>query len=910
MADTFDDYLSAGTTRGVAFRFVIEGCPYEFVSDLAMEQALSDGRVRVRGLLPEGLSVSESAYLAGAELDVSLSTVSICETAGPYRNAAARAFTSWIGWENKTWLGASVAVGDGTITVIDTSGIVATDTVHVGTEAMYVNSVDDATTLTVVRGSWRTTAQAFNVETETTAGLDLDIIPVSTTPACYAGRRCWLYGHGLDELTEFDGVPYTGTLLWRGVLAADPDRVADATWQISVGPRLSLFDAKIGSERLSETKLRGAYYPDEAPFAVSMFRQNGASHGDTFLDLTQASISGHFEDQESFCTALAAAVNAVMVAAGWGGTCAARPVGDVWELFYTTAAATEKHVQFYEGSPIDGWFNGRLYTAGSFGYYQVDTVDPSTEYRVGWGSDRPFTRGTITGYGTIGVARSSLRRMPRACYTRWLGDLGTLTYPMGRWYLDSTSGYLVGYSMVITPPAADGESESLPLPTITVVTRDATGGYVEALDASLTRREWSAAGASQPTISLAIRFNTDTGANLADFMAYLTANSPALANSGIMPLITSDDVASWSTEVSAAAAGRAWLLRRDYVFAKPQKLIDIVKHECRTYGLFLRLDSDGLVSVKRIRPDVDTPSTIIDETRHAPDGESHGSLRISPDGMIGSVVYKFAYDPGDDKHAVTYTFVNRGAQVAARGKAQPIEIAPMVNPTSGGLVLPDGVKDAVASLLSLYGSRRYVYEIPVSMHCHSLRLGDGALLTIPTLPYEATSPGSTATSDLGLLVTRGTVIGRAWSYGEEPRGRLTFLVHGLDLVGYAPTGRAASFSGAGVAWDVTLEAAHYGPGGAIADAAYFVAGMRVSLDKWDTATPVAYVGTVGAVAGNVVSITFDGAFPGAGGDTWNLRFADSDDASLTDGQKRYAYIAGELGAIVYAASTRVANLFA
>jgi hypothetical protein len=906
VADTFADYIANGTTRGVAFRWVVEGLDVEFVSDLAMECDLADGRSRVRGLLLDGLAISETASIAWADLDLSMPTISIMETAGPYRDAATRAFTSWIGESNRTWLDAALTSSASAITVKDTSGITAGDVIHIGSETILVGTIASGTSLTgCTRGVWRTTAQAFEVERETTFGLDIDLIPVGSVPACLAGRRCWLYGHGLNELT--DTSDSAGTLLWRGVLTADPELADALTWNVSVGSRLELFNAKIGSDKNGETRLRGIYYPDRSPFSMTLQRRSGANSTDAWVSDLPVTLAGFFETQAEFGAALAAAINAAMVAAGWTGSCSVEEWGEVWELFYTTAAATPIFVQFQGGSPVDGWFNpSDIRTASRMDAVGVltTTVSASTKYRAGWQA----TGGTFIGSDLIPAA--SRRRVPRACYIDWIGALDTGSWPFGRWYLDRSAGFPASGSMIITPPAAEGESEPEPLPAITIVT--STGGYVEAADITGERREWAAAGETQPTIDVAIRFNAATGVNLADFMAALITAAPDLCNTGTMPLITSDDVASWSSEVLRAANGRPILLYRDYAFAKPQKLIDIVKHECRLLGLYLCLDSDGKIAVRELAPRTSIVGlTTIDATRHMPDGGSFGDVRMSPDGMIGAVLYKFQYDSREDKHlSPPYNFVARGIQATLRGKAGTLEIAPLVNPSSGALALPEFVQPQVSSLLALYGSRRYIYDVPVSMHCHDLRVGDGVLLTITQLPFVGQRGATTANT--GLVTTRGTIVGRSWDYGTEPRGKLSIMVHGLDIAGYAPTARAASFSGAGTVWNITMAAAQYGPGGAINDASFFLVGDRVSLVEWDDDTPATYPGEVTGYDGaNKLEITFDGGgFPGAGGSTWNLRFADSIDG-ISTAQKRYAYVAGSVVSIDYGGGdTRVARVFA
>ncbi len=911
MADTFATYVETGTTRGVAFRFVIEGCPFEFVDDVRMERELADGRIRVRGLKRDSIGIRESAILHHAELELSMPSIQIEETAGPYRDAATQAFTSWVGASNRTWLAAPVLVGDTSIEVRDTSGITAGDVIHPGTEAMLVDSVDSATELSVERGIWRTTAQAFQTEIATTFGLELDLIPVGSQPACYAGRRCWLYGHGLDEL-QFEGEGEgAGTVLWRGVLTADPDLADATTWNVSIASRLDILNAKVGSEKNGETQLRGIYYPDSSPFFLTGIRQSGANRSDAYDSTWTFQLSGFFETQEAWCSALTTYLRAQFAFHGLTGAMTARVEGDRWNLYYQTGA-TPKFIQFYDGSPVDGWCQGTLHTSGATGGIEVATVAATTEYRVTMGAVGPEVGHLLGDFHAtdLAVPFTEVRKVPRACYVDWIGTVLGGSWPMFRWYLDRSGGFPASGSMIITPPASEADPEPLPLPTITIVTNDAAG-YVEA--DPVERREWGAAGTAQPTIDVAIRFNIGTGQDLGGFISSLISQSPGLCNTGVMPLITSDDfdTSEIIAVVALVMAGAPWYRFRDYAFAKPQKLLDVLTQEARWYGLFWCLSAAGKITLRQLTPAVDVPATHIDSTRHAPGEGDFGSVRMSPDGMLGSVLYKYDYDPREDKHTGEANIIARGVQATLRGKAQTLEIAPVVNP-SGSWPEPAAIALRFASLLALYGSRRYVYDLPVTMHLHSLRVGDGVLVTIRQLPYVG-QRGST-TENTGLVLARGRVIARAWDYGNEPRGTLSVEVHGLDIAGYSPTARVGSASHdiPTDLWDVTIDDDAYGPGGDIDDGDYFLVGMRVKVVKWDTDTPAEYPGVITAndfASFATLTINFDGVFPGVGGDTWNIRFDDSDE-DLTVAQRRYAFIAYADGHIDEGADSRVARIFA
>lgn len=907
MGTTFASYLSTGS-GAVAFRLVIEGCPYEFVTDAVMQGALADGRARVPGLLFDGISITERAFIASAELNVSLSSCQIVETPGTYRDAATTAFSGFTSNSAVAFIGptcANVLSTDVTAQVNNAAGISVGDVVHVGTEAWKVTGITRSgttapDTLTITRGYWLTTAQSFYVSDARLDGARQVIYKVTKQPQNYAGRRCWLYGHGSSELTTSD----TGTLLWRGILAANPDLTSSTTWSLSMQPRTSLLDADIGSGIDGATKLRGIYYPARCPLYIGFNIRSGPNNTDASTGSTFVILAGFWETQEDFCAALTAKINANATLVAAGGTWSARPTttsirgaygfswAGGWDLYYETPSASPKWIDVQGGSPVDGVFKQVLLSISTVTGVgaPVYTVAASSEYRCDWQA----AAGT---WPPVSIPPDQCRTVPRACYEPWVGGASSAdlaTWLDNYYFLDFVSGYVTGGTASLTPPTPPGSTTS-PDPVSFDVTVYGALGYI-APATSVTMPRFSAAGTYQPSFELATRFGAATGTDLAGFMAAIVARAPDGANLGTCPFITSDDVANWTTEVAARSAGRAYLTNRIYSFSKAKKLIDVIREECKLYGLFLRLDANGQIAVQRITPRTDTPSTSLDYTRHAVSGDDFGTLKLAPDGLITTIDVKSDYVPRDDKWLNTWTFRQMTVSTA-KGKGQPLTIAPVVRPVAGDISVTDA-RDIAATVGALFGELYYVLSVPVTMHLHSLRIGDGVMVTIPQLPYAGAravhSPGA------GLTNVRATVIGRTWNYGTEPRGMLDLLISGVPLAGYAPSARITNASGGGTSWTFTTAAAQYGDG-TVNDSSYFAAGMRIVVVSIDAESPVLARGSVSSVGVNTIIVTLDAAIPTPSG-TFDVLF-DTTAYAITAAQKAYCYIADPTGRITYSDGT-------
>lgn len=898
---TWANVVSLGSGE-VEWRLVVEGLSIQFCTAAAMEGALADGRTRVSGLRREGIVLSESVYMAGPDLDLGSFTAAIHEDPSGLITAALTAIPRTVGW-----LGASVNESSTSWTLKDTSQLTAGDFLHVGTEVVKVATIPGGTAITVsTRSEWQTTGQAHSIET----GAHASLPELTDYPPQLEGRRVWLYAHTEEELATTDH----GTLVWRGVVGAEPELEDDAvTWRLLVDPLTRLLDGMIAAELDRPLALRGIYYAWTGPVRLRLVEHNTASAAGTVTVTATVILSGFFETQAEFCAALQTEVDAR--ASSFKATFGIVPGPDRWEIHVTTDGDTVLYAtaQYGSGSWADGWTNGLLIDEATGDVTTL--VAGSSTYVVGWGPTDLYPGGsTVAGDGGVSPqwGASALRpgSVPRANYMPVPAFFGALpaeglpftmdyaneaTWPENRVYLGSVSGIAAGD--VFSIETGGEEPMALAYPPINLPAAldmdvdavDTTYGFVLlAPFAGGTGLRylgiWITIGAAE--LRLARHYGIGT---LADFRDGMIADAPGGANAGGTPWITAGDIASWTSVADLAAAGRAWLTRRRYTFSNPAKLLDVLREECRAYGLYYHLDGDVKIALDTLafptQVEVGVATLGGDEHIVSSGGAepSFGSIAYNADGKVNVVQILTGWDRRKKEHNGA-TYVVRNVAAISRAKSEHlVEIAPMVA-SDGPLEWEDAV--AIADpLLKVYGGRRYLVSANVPWTLFGVLVGAVVSLTIEQLPYDGARRFATGSG--GLSAIKARVIGRRWPI-DSAHGTLTVMITDANLAGYAPTGRVSSASGSGTGWTVTLEANRYAPTGAV-DASFFAVGDLVQLYEWDASSPTIKTGVVDAVAGNDIDLTLDASWAGLGGAIYNLGYQ-PETAGLQAGQLLYAFV--------------------
>lgn len=910
----------------VEYRFVVEGGEVEFCTSLAMVVACTesgqDGKRRVAGLQREGLGFTETAYLAGAEIDVAINSITIVETPDPDLGAASLMFS-----KNPSVIGAlSLSLSESgastTATVYDSTDFTIGGYYHIGTEVVKVTAKPTSTTLTVQRAKWRTFIQAHNRAT----GASATERPFEDGVSQWKHRRCWLYAHGVaidgsgdiaNEYTASD----TGAIVWRGRIAEEPELNPEGTaWTFPVESRWQELEQEIGSRVDVARHIRGIYYPGEWRFGLHVELSSTSS----IVSASTATVDifvpvGFYRDNEAWGSAVAVALNADATIASWGITFASRVLAGRWELFVTTKSATPGYIRVIGGNAIEGFFTGRLGPA-TFNvsadttrellgdeHSALETVAAATEYLCMW-DHRIF--------GFVVDGDPALQRLePRTLSARggWRGgrhgtDTDIANYPVGRMYLDDVSGIAVGDTLFI-PQRATEEGVDPITRDVVVSAVSTSAGSVEAYVGGTVEAPPNVAGcaASLPEITVSKRYGATEGTSLAGFRDALVAAAPVSANDAATPWILDDDLADWTDAVDDASNGRALLTTRRYTFKKPQRCDELIREECKLLGVYPYLDADFKIALRRLT--VETAAVASGRTIGGADqivDAGYGRIRNGTDGHVNVVEFGRGYDPGEDKFTDgPIQIVDVGAVSRAKRRAV-IEIKPKV--VADAEITEEQARQLSGPIRAFFGGRISHVTVDVPISYFGVLVGSIVALNVEELPFDGYrtvhDPG------LGMVNRRALVVARKWDL-DTGVGTLTCLCTNLDVLGYSPSARVESAVGALKTWTLTCTASHYAPNGG-GDVDYFQVGDKIRIIEWDAAAPTIREGEIAGVnTGDAeVDVQLDADWTGMGAALYyTLDYADSDVVTATQ-RDTYCAIAGATQRYADGGSGRRARSFA
>ncbi len=857
----------------LAFRLVIAGHPLEFVSASYLIGAGTDDRERIGGLEARSIQWSESLDPAAVKLRASGFTARIVDD-GSHRTG-----DSFVRQPTRiNYLASSVTPSTVAIPMANTNHANG-DIFYLGNECFKITSGGGtaAPSCSGTRGYRNSIATAHYVDP--TLGLSRPEITFEEAGQ-YNGRPsiegslAYLYAYG-------DGETGDGTIVWRGIVAAQP-KLRDLTvWEVELDSVASVLDQTLGADLAQPSMLRGINYNAQTAPTLQISILSGADI-DSAIDNTAtvggADLAGFYETQEEFCDALNALIrtasstwgtHALNRTSGERPTLIARPSSSgAWTLTYSTPSASHRYclVDSENGSTtrVDPEFISTLFLRRLSDNVRIDQVSSSDSYEC-----QSLSR--LDGAGT--VPRGFIGEQTDA-YTDTVFIGGTLSLAAG----DTIS---------IEWPAFDGKE---------AFTRDY---YVLAWDSTLRRATVRRRRVHGPRPGVVDRYYTAssvpsvttsrsyvTSGTFSDFLVTLLADSPSYAPEGRMPLVTSEhiDNAAVTVEVAAIATGRDWLSERSYLGTSDVSLSKMIEEECKLYGLVPSITIDGRLTFVPFRVGAATEVVVyaIDETNNLSGAQMPG-FEPSAFGLLNTIQLKTGFDPKTGKH-IGRTFVVRDSAALSRN---PLPRMMKIEPRSSwadDLAIPYSEVLAMAQTwLGVLGAAYQTITVACRLDAFGAPIGQQVSVTVAQLP-------NTLDGGRGVVLASGVVIGRRVRL-LDAIVELTLLTTQVRIAGYAPSSlidTATLVSGS--TYDLTIDLAQP-TGYAFSDS--WAVGDEAKLVQYNVTSPTSVNATITAIdpGTGVITATLSAAPPSG---TLTLEYRNAPDVVVA--QERYAFIALEDGA--------------
>lgn len=855
----------------IAYRLVIAGHPLEFVSASSLIGAGTEDRDRIGGLEARSIQWGESLDPAAVKLRGQGFTARIVDD-GSHRTG-----NSFVRQPSRiNYLTSSVASGTVAIPMTNTNTANG-DIFYLGNECFKITSGGGTAAPTCTRGYRDSIATAHFVDP--TLGLSRPEIAFEESSQ-YNGRPsiegslAYLYAYG-------DGETGDGTLVWRGIVAAQP-KLRDLTvWEVELDSVVSVLDQTLGADLAEPSMLRGiTYNAQTAPlFQISILAgsdyDGAVSHTAT---VGGADLAGFYETQEEFCATLNALIRTASSA--WGTHALNRTNGErptliatptdtgSWRFVYSTPSSSHRwcNVATLNESTarVDPVFaDGGLPMTRSDGV-RVFSVSSSDSFY-------PYSFAMLDGAGTV----------PRG----FIGEQ-TASYTDTA-FIGGTLSLTAGDTISIEWPAFDGKE---------AFTRDY---YVLAWDSALRRATVRRRRVHGPRPGIVDRYYTAssvpsvttsrsyvTSGSFSDFIFALINDSPEYVAIGRMPLVTGEhiDNTGLSAAVTAIALGRDWLLSRAYLGTSDVSLAKMIEEECKLYGFVPSITTDGRISYVPFRVGAATEATsyTVDESKHLSGAQLPG-FEPSAFGLLNTIQLKTGWDPKTGKH-IGRTFIVRDSAALSRN---PLPRMMKIEPRSSwadDLAIPYSEVLAMAQTwLGVLGAAYQTITVACRLDAIDATIGSQVAVTVAQLP-------NTLDGGRGITLASGVVIGRSVR-PLDAIVELTVLTTQVRVVGYAPSSLISSVTlVAGSTYDIVLNSTQ--PAGYATTDKWQIDDV-IQVTQYDAAAPTSVTGTVTLVTTSTrtVRATLSGAAPSG---TLTLEYRTADLVAAQ--QERYAFIALEDGA--------------
>jgi len=911
-------YTTSGSAT-LAYRVVIDGCPYEAVMLPAMERDLSVTVVagvatavtagRRDGLVMRDAQFSIKADPVACKLDVGGLEIKLVDI----NQTWSRVFD--LEPSATTWLTADMTASASSSSVAATGLFPSTGLAWADGECFAYGAKTGTTFTGTKRGVLSPDADAAQYH-YITDGIRLRSPQVTNWPALWEGRRVYVYRY--DEGDDLTG---DGAQIYRGVITTGP-RFDGTTWTLGVDHIIGVLDQTFGEDLADPVKPRGIHYTTQAPFTLNW--QQGYSPA----LVGGVTLTGFFDDdvdhdaQWNFCDALTTALAASFAASGATGTLAAVSEGPTgWHLVYHTDAITPADliVQIPEAffgqrieAPLGAWPGERvgsttyptLVPYGDWGYTQTvsGTVASSTVDSSPLTADKDYFFYRPMVGGPSGTVQTSLGQVPRGTWSYGDDADGRTLYLATRTPLPSDTTSVVAKGQ--DPDASSGYEDILAVESVDTAAVSITlAPYMRSVRRYLAD--------ALPEIRLGLSLSSRVaplGSSIADVLDFVSANQQQYGTLGVMPMLRANDfdTAKWHATYDPLPPVNN---NRLFVTFSPVSIVDIMREELKAAGCFLALDSSGKLIPARIRiPSQAEVSAIatIDEDTLLTDKALVGH-EVSGLGQVNQVNYQTQYVPSKDEFGDRFIVRDVSAfGQSARTMEMPIaQKSVYLNDDTQPLTAPQVLQWVAAPVFGALAGP-YAVDTVDAAKSDAVVLGEPVIFDCPYLVDGAGNDSAGyPNASRGVLGRVGIVLGKVWS-AYDPRIRFTVLTTRQPIGGYAPEAIVTSHTNtSGNTWSLTLDPSYHPSGTSSAD--FYAAGDFVRIVQYGAPSATTLDGVVVSCVTNTLVVTFSGTWT-PGGSIWYITIGDAVDVLVS--QQRFCQVADSTGVVSWVDADRPAKVFA
>lgn len=905
---TWSNVVATGQGR-VEFRLVIAGHPIEFVTSTSLEGSSTDGRVRLARLNRSSIKWGESLDPAKVELSQSGFTAEFTDdpdhTVGDAFNREPQKIT---------YLSTTMGVASATASVLSDE-FVNGDTIYIGRECFNLTS-KVGTTYTVDRSGSSTLATLYSLgyrdsdvtEHPVNVTVGLTRPEMASARVSFEGITVYLFAYGNGETGD-------GTLVWTGIIEAEPRLRGLTTWELSIGGVSTILDQNLGGGLEETVTPRGINYSDESLPKIIIQRRSGAACTSSLVatDIAEFTPTKQFyETNTALCTDINTKITTLT--AGWAvpldgaagrGRLFAEVSAEGFWLFRYQTGTTAYWLDVSVTGLIDPFMRsiGSLFsrTANITAFYDaggaiVDTLAVSTSYFP--------AHSTLHGAEVAPYALPSAGTVPRGQVGNPPGSRGRLipTEFLKTIYVGGTTTFLAGDEIEISWPDRPGyDGEVAATYKYEVTAFDATNRIITILDPStapfstvIPGDSWRRFdGATIPTIKSS-RLYVANG-NVAAFISDIVSNSAVEAPSARQPYVAASHVNTTltSSEVNPLTSGIPWINNRYYGSRSTVSLKDYITEECKMCCAVPTIGTDGRWSLSKFRYGAvtSTPSYSVDENNYLSE-QGIVSYERNAFGSINIIKLKTGYSLAEDEYKGGDKVVNDAVALSRNALPRVMTIEPKSiippRPITTSLV-EDLYIDDINALgqrwFAVLGAPYDTIKVVCPLTAFPAIIGSYVNIKIKQIPN--TSRGGRGIQDrIGIVVgrevnpTMGTIT-------------LTAISSVESIYGYTPSSNIDTVTlVSGTQYDIQLVDLGL-PGWAMANG--WVVGDQVRIET----TGPSFGVSVGALISvntttNIVRFDWFGGTIPSGLDLTNSPTLEYDAAAsaATASMQRYSYIAG------------------